>query len=130
MFFVIYILEFCCIVFIMFDGVKMFDIMGFLQVFVDVNEILGFEVYMMMLVLFYGGLVEIDIGVVLNICCLVGVGLDDVGMLIVCGGKGVYDVCCDNCLVGVICLVVQKCGCVVVICIGVFLLGVVDLFDG
>lgn len=118
------------IAFITFDGVKMLDITGPLQVFADANEVLGFEAYTTTLASLYGGPVETDTGVSLNTRRLAGVGLDDAGTLIACGGKGVHDACRDNRLIGAIRLAAQKCGRVAATCTGAFLLGASDLLDG
>ena len=118
------------IAFVTYDGVKMLDITGPLQVFADANEILGFEAYVTTLASLYGGPVETDTGVALNTRRLAGVGMDDASTLIACGGRGVHDACRDNRLIGAIRLAAQKCGRVGATCTGAFLLGASDLLDG
>jgi len=118
------------IAFVLYDGVKMLDITGPLQVFADANEILGETAYTTTLSSLFGGPVETDTGVALNTRRLAGVGLDDQDTLIACGGGGVHTAKRDNRLIGAIRIASRKCGRVASTCTGAFLLGAAGLLDG
>jgi transcriptional regulator GlxA family with amidase domain len=118
------------IAFLTFDGVKLLDVTGPLQVFSDANDLLGRDAYTTTLASLYGGPVTTDTGVALNTRRLAGVGLDISDTLIACGGDGVRAACRDNRLIAGIRRAAEKCGRVASTCTGAFLLGAAGLLDG
>jgi transcriptional regulator GlxA family with amidase domain len=118
------------VAFLTYDGVKLLDVAGPLQVFSDANELLGRPAYGTTLASLYGGPVTTDTGVLLNTRRLAGVGLDTADTLIACGGNGVYTASRDNRLLAAIKRASEKCGRVASTCTGAFLLGAAGLLDG
>lgn len=118
------------IAFVLYDGVKLLDATGPLQVFADANALLEREAYATTLASLYGGPVTTDTGVTLNTRRLAGVGLDVTDTLIIPGGDGVYAASRDNRLVAAIEKASEKCGRVASTCTGAFLLGASGLLDG
>ncbi|WP_203292419.1 GlxA family transcriptional regulator [Maricaulis parjimensis] len=118
------------IAFLIFDGAKLLDVTGPLQVFADANEILGWQAYTTTLASLYGGPVTTDTGVLLNTRRLAGVGLDTSDTLIVCGGQGIETACRDLRLVSALQKTAEKAGRLASVCTGAFLLGAAGFLDG
>jgi len=118
------------VAFLIFDGAKLLDVTGPLQVFADANEVLGWQAYTTTLASLYGGPVTTDTGVLLNTRRLAGVGLDTSDTLIVCGGQGIDAACRDLRLVASLQKASEKCGRLASVCTGAFLLGTAGFLDG
>ena len=118
------------IAFLTYDGVKLLDVTGPLQVFSDANALLGRPAYATTLASLYGGPVTTDTGVTPNTRRLAGVGLDVTDTLIACGGDGVHAACRDNRLTAGIERAAEKCGRIASTCTGAFLLGAAGLLNG
>lgn len=117
----------CDIVFFIFVDCSMFDFIGLLLVFDVVNCVSGCVFYWIMLYFELGGLICSLVGVMIQIECIGCVSFD---ILVVVGGG----VLCEGLVFEVLCcyiLCVVNCLCCIVgVCIGVFVLVVVGLFDG
>ena len=116
--------------FFIFEGVKLLDIVGPLQVFTDANDVLGYEAYVTTIASHHGGAITTDTGVVLNTRRMAGVGLDESDTLIICGGDGVYTASKDLRLIASLERSTLKCGRLASTCTGAFLLAATGKLDG
>jgi transcriptional regulator GlxA family with amidase domain len=114
-----------------FPGVTLLDISGPAQVFAELQEIeLPTASYSLSYLSASGGLVQTDVGIMIDTAPISSIRPDEVDTLVVPGGPGIWELRRDAKLMGWISEVLPKARRIASVCLGAFVLAWTGVLDG
>ena len=115
---------------VLFDGTKLIDVCGPLQVCADARGQIGQSAYRTQLLSLTGGPVQTDTGAVLPTRSIEGVIEDDWDTVLLSGGSSAYAAACCTKLLAAIDLLAPRCRRLGSVCLGAFILAAGGHLDG